>query len=200
VDSSGEPISGDPAQCANHRDVRFGELIPYLRTDNRYGTPNQASMSYPTQAPGGSLLYMKTFDFTHNSQFSNDASFNNYDLEPVLDAKTRSVRARVQVENPDSILKPNVFVNVEIKVALGEQTLIPETAVLDSGARKIAFVERVQGVFEPRLLKLGPKLEDHYTVIAGVTAGERVVDQATFFVDSESKLKAAIGQMQGHQH
>jgi len=122
-------------------------------------------------------------------------------IDPVFDPQTRSVRVRAVLDNSEGLLRPNVYVDVEIEVELGEQLLISENAVLDSGERKIAFVAREQGVFEPRRLILGPKLEDYFVVISGVTEGENVVAQATFFVDSESRLKAAIDQSTtGHQH
>lgn len=121
-------------------------------------------------------------------------------LDPVLDPKTRSVRLRAVLDNSEGYLKPNAYVDVEIEVNLGTQLLIPKSAVLDSGERKIAFVARGNGVFEPRLLILGPELEDDFVVISGVTEGEEVVHQATFFVDSESRLQAAIGQMAGGMH
>jgi membrane fusion protein, copper/silver efflux system len=126
-------------------------------------------------------------------------------IDPVLDPVTRSIRIRAQLDNPQALLKPNVYVNALIRVDLGSQLLIPESAVLDSGERRIAFVERIKGVFEPRILRLGPKLENAFVVITGVSEGERVVDQATFFIDSESKLKAAIQSGSksaggGHQH
>jgi membrane fusion protein, copper/silver efflux system len=123
-------------------------------------------------------------------------------IDPVLDATTRSVRIRARLENQDGSLKPNVYVNAEIKVDLGSQLLIPESAVLDSGQRQVAFVGRGNGIFEPRILQLGPKVGNDYVLVSGVSKGEHVVDQATFFVDSESKLKAAIGKASGggHQH
>jgi len=121
-------------------------------------------------------------------------------IDPILDPKTRSVRIRAEIDNPEGVLKPNIFVNADIEVNLGRQLLIPEDAVLDSGKRQIAFIAKGKGVFVPTLLQLGPKLEDDYVVISGVSKGDEVVSQATFFVDSESKLKAAIGQVEGHEH
>jgi len=121
-------------------------------------------------------------------------------IDPVLDPKTRSVRIRAVLDNSEGLLKPNVYVNAEIKIPLGEQLLIPESAVLDSGERKIAFVALGKGVFEPRLLTLGPKLEDSFVVVDGVAKDEKVVVQAAFFVDSESRLKAALGQMGSNPH
>jgi len=121
-------------------------------------------------------------------------------VDSVLDPKTRSVRIRAVLDNEEGHLKPNVYVNVVIEVDLGKQILIPEDAVLDSGERRIAFVALRKGVFEPRVLILGPKLEDDFVVISGVSTGEEVVSQATFFVDSESKLKAAVGQSAGGAH
>jgi len=121
-------------------------------------------------------------------------------IDTVLDPKTRSVRIRAKLDNPEGLLKPNVYVDVEVQIELGDQILIPETAVLDSGERQIAFVAKGDGIYEPRRLKLGPLVGSKYVVLAGVKSGEAVVDQATFFVDSESKLKAAVGQAGGGAH
>ncbi len=118
-------------------------------------------------------------------------------IDPVIDPETRSVNLRAQLENPEGSLRPNVFVNAEIQVDFGDQLIIPEDAVLDSGERQIAFVGKGDGIFEPRSLKLGSKLDNGYIVLSGIDEGESVVDQATFFVDSESKLKAALSQAGG---
>ena len=78
---------------------------------------------------------------------------------------------------------------------LGERLAVPDSAVLDTGTRSIAFVESEEGVFEPRELKIGLRLENEYEVLEGLTEGERVVVSANFLIDSESKLKAALAGM-----
>jgi multidrug efflux pump subunit AcrA (membrane-fusion protein) len=87
---------------------------------------------------------------------------------------------------------------VDIKVYVGKKLAIRDEAVLDSGKRQIAFVDKGQGYFEPRELQVGAKVENYYEVLSGVKEGERVVTSANFLIDSESKLKEAAGAMGGH--
>jgi Cu(I)/Ag(I) efflux system membrane fusion protein len=76
---------------------------------------------------------------------------------------------------------------------------IPSSAVLNTGKRRLVFIDRGEGYFEPREVKLGIKAGDFYEVIAGLTEGEKIVTSANFLVDSESMLKAAI-KAPAHKH
>jgi len=118
---------------------------------------------------------------------------------PYLEPGTRTVKARLEFPNPGWKLKPEMYANVEIRVPMGKKLAIPEEAVLDTGIRQVAFVDLGNGHFQPRELRLGPKVGEYYVVLEGVRAGERVVTSANFLIDSESKLKSATG-MVGHQH
>ncbi len=120
-------------------------------------------------------------------------------LDAVFNAQTRSVKARALVENPRGKLKPDMYADVEIKIDLGENLVIPESAVLDSGTRQIVFVDMGNGYFEPREVKIGQRSDDWVIVLGGIKEGENVVSSGNFLVDSESKLKSAIGAV-GHQH
>lgn len=120
-------------------------------------------------------------------------------LDAVFNAQTRSVKARTLVENPKGKLKPDMYTDVEIKIDLGENLVIPESAVLDSGTRQIVFVDMGNGYFEPREVKIGQRSDDLVIVLEGIKEGENVVSSGNFLVDSESKLKSAIGAV-GHQH
>lgn len=113
-------------------------------------------------------------------------------IYPTLSEATRTVKVRLEFPNPDFILKPEMYAQVEIRSDLGERLSIPESAVISTGTREIAFVDRGEGYFEPRELKLGIRLADRFEVLAGVTAGERVLTSGNFLVDSEAKLKAAL--------
>jgi Cu(I)/Ag(I) efflux system membrane fusion protein len=119
-------------------------------------------------------------------------------VTPTVDPVTRTNKVRFEIPNPDFKLKPNMYANVDIKVYVGKKLAIRDEAVLDSGKRQIAFVDKGQGYFEPRELKLGLKVENYYEVLSGVKEGERVVTSANFLIDSESKLKEAAGAMGGH--
>ena len=110
-------------------------------------------------------------------------------LQPTLDASTRTLRVRFDVENPDGALKPGMYATVSLERPLGDVVALPEEAVIDTGERKLVFVEVAEGRFQPREVKLGRKGETHYEVLEGVTAGERVVVSAQFLLDSESRLR-----------
>lgn len=120
-------------------------------------------------------------------------------IYPYLDPQTRTAKVRFEFANPAGKLKPEMFANVEINIKLGVKLAIPEGAVIDTGVRRLAIVAKGSGYFEPREVKLGIKAAGYFEVIEGVKAGERVVTSATFLIDSESKLKEAIGGM-AHDH
>jgi multidrug efflux pump subunit AcrA (membrane-fusion protein) len=113
-------------------------------------------------------------------------------ITPVLDPKTRSIQVRAEVEDLEHKLKPEMFVNVNIKIEIGERLAMPQEAVMDTGERQMVFVAKPEGYFESRQVRLGNKAGDYYEVIAGVNEGEEVVSSGNFFVDSESRLKSAI--------
>ncbi len=118
---------------------------------------------------------------------------------PYLDEKTRTVKVRFEFPNKDLRLKPQMYANIEIRIDLGRKLSVSETAVLDSGERKIVFVDLGNGHFEPREVKTGIKAKDYYEIISGLKEGERVVSSANFLIDSESRLKEAMGGMM-HEH
>lgn len=121
-------------------------------------------------------------------------------IYPYLKGKTRTIRIRFEFPNtPDWKLKPEMFSNVEVKIKLGRKLAVPEEAVLDSGTRQIVFVDKGEGLFEPREVKLGTKVDNYYEVLSGLSRGEKVVTSANFLIDSESRLKAAMGAMPGHK-
>lgn len=120
-------------------------------------------------------------------------------VDPVLDPKTRSVRVRARIENKEGLLKPEMYMNVTWKIDLGEHLAVPEEAVLISGQTSIVFVERGGGRFDPRQVKLGTLAQGYYAVLDGVSAGESIVTNGNFLIDSESRLKSALEGI-GHQH
>jgi multidrug efflux pump subunit AcrA (membrane-fusion protein) len=118
-------------------------------------------------------------------------------VAPTVEEKTRTLKVRIEVDNPAGLLRPDMFADVQLKSDLGRGLIIPETSVIDTGERRIVFVERPDGNLEPREVTLGAKLVDAYQVLNGVAAGERVVVAANFLLDSESSLKAAIAAQGG---
>lgn len=113
-------------------------------------------------------------------------------IYPVLESATRTVQVRVELPNPDLALKPDMYAQVEIQGDLGERLGVPESAILSSGTRNVVFVAQGDGYFEPREVRLGLRLQDSVEVLEGLAEGESVVTSGNFFIDSESKLKAAL--------
>lgn len=112
---------------------------------------------------------------------------------PQMDVATRTVRVRLEVANPSVVLKPGMFVNVDLKNNLGKQLTIPASAVLHSGTRDLVFLSDGNGRMEPKEVMLGSRSGDDYVVISGIKAGQQIVTSANFLIDSESQLQAAAG-------
>ena len=111
---------------------------------------------------------------------------------PQVDPTTRTVPVRFVFANAGVVLKPGMYVNVSIAVALGRRLVVPSSGLLQSGTRQIAFIDRGNGYLEPREVEAGPRLDDHIVVLHGLQAGERIVSSANFLLDSESQLQAAV--------
>ncbi len=118
-------------------------------------------------------------------------------LYPYVEPKTRTVKARFELENPDFDLKPDMYVNIRLKAQeIHDALAIPAEAVLYSGEKKTVFIALGDGKFEPRPVKIGMQDEDGYVHVAqGLLEGEKVVTSAQFMFDSESKLREAIQKM-----
>lgn len=122
-------------------------------------------------------------------------------IYPYLNEATRTARVRLEFPNPEGALKPGMYATVLISADLGEQLVVDDTAILDTGVRQIAFVDLGDGRFEPRELTVGQRADGLAVVLKGLAEGEKVVTSANFLIDSESQLKAAL-QMgaQGGEH
>lgn len=118
-------------------------------------------------------------------------------IDPVIDPKTRSARVRAEIENPQGILKPDMYLDARIKIDLGDRLTVPDSAVMDLETRRIVFVAKGNGFFEPREVLLGAKSEDYDEVKGGLSEGESVVTSGNFLVDSESNLKASLAAIAG---
>ena len=110
--------------------------------------------------------------------------------EPIFDEATLTLKVRLEAANPQRALKPGMFVDVEFPVDLPATLVVPADAIVDSGLRKTVFVDRGNGSFEPRLVETGWRVGDDVEVTKGLMPGERIVISGTFFVDSESRMKA----------
>ena len=124
-------------------------------------------------------------------------------IVPTVDPMTRTVKVRSEFDNADGALKPEMFGDVVIEQPERQVIVVPASAVLQTGTRSVVFVVNGDGTFEPREVQTGTKSGDFMEVRSGVKAGQKVVTQANFLIDSESRLKAALAQMDtpgGHQH
>jgi Cu(I)/Ag(I) efflux system membrane fusion protein len=114
-------------------------------------------------------------------------------IYPHLNAATRTARIRIEVPNPDELLRPEMYVDAEIEAGTpGPVLAVAESAVLDSGSRQAVLVDKGEGRFEPREVKLGRRGGGFVEVTQGVSEGEAVVTSANFLIDAESNLKAAL--------
>jgi membrane fusion protein, copper/silver efflux system len=109
---------------------------------------------------------------------------------PEVDPATRTLRLRLEAENPGYALRPDMFVDLELPVAQPAGLTVPVDAVIDSGKEQRVFVERYPGMFEPRDVELGWRFGDRVEIVKGLSEGERVVSAGTFLVDSESRLRS----------
>ena len=129
-----------------------------------------------------------TLDAYPGERFSGRAVY----IYPYVDEKTRTNKVRFEFANRAGRLKPGMFATVELAAPAGSSIVVPTDAVLDSGKEQLVFVAKGSGVFEPRRVKIGRRLADQIQIVDGLKEGESVATGATFFLDSESQLRAAV--------
>jgi len=142
----------------------------------RVGAPVRVSLSTP---PGGDWRGIVRF------------------VSPTVKPDTRTVEARIDVDNHGGALKPDMFVDVSLEAASTPALTVPDTAIIPTGERTLVFVDKGDGQYEPREVALGARVAGGYEVRRGLSAGERVVVSANFLLDSESSLRAAIARSTG---
>jgi membrane fusion protein, copper/silver efflux system len=114
-------------------------------------------------------------------------------IYPELRAETRTARVRIEIPNPDGRLKVDMYADVVFQTGAAEPVAaVPISAVIDSGTRQVVLVAKGEGRFEPRPVKVGVRGDGYVEVLEGVSKGEEVVTSATFLIDAESNLKAAL--------
>jgi membrane fusion protein, copper/silver efflux system len=128
---------------------------------------------------------VKVFHPQSGMQFSARVS----NVLPQFDPVTRTLKVRMEAENPDLALRPDMFVDVEFSVNNAASLTVPADAVIDSGRRKTVYVERASGLFEPRQVETGRRLGDRVQITRGLENGERVVVSSNFLIDSESRMR-----------
>ena len=113
-------------------------------------------------------------------------------IAPTVDPQTRTIKVRVEIDNPGDVLKSDMFADVVLQGQAHRALVIPENAVIETGDRNVVFVDRGEGVYEPRAIATAARDGDWIEVRDGLVAGERVVTAANFLIDSESSMKAAV--------
>jgi membrane fusion protein, copper/silver efflux system len=117
-------------------------------------------------------------------------------VSPRFDAGSRTLQVRLEADNPGLLLRPDMFVDVEIPVQFPPAIAVPTDAILDSGMKKTVFVDRGKGFFEPREVETGWRMGNRVEIVGGLKPGERIVISGNFLIDSESKLEMAASGMQ----
>jgi Cu(I)/Ag(I) efflux system membrane fusion protein len=147
--------------------------IPYVKV----GQPATIKLSY---IPGKTFAGRVTYSY------------------PMLDPETHTAKVRIDVANPRLMLKPNMFADVELQIVYGKHVVVPQEAVLNSGKMQMVFVVHQDGKFEPREVTAGPTVDGQTIIEFGLEKGEPIVASGNFLLDSESRMKAAVGGE--HQH
>jgi Cu(I)/Ag(I) efflux system membrane fusion protein len=148
---------------------------------------NEASMVRLDQQATVSLAYGRGRSFRAKVNY----------IQPQVDPMTRTLKVRLEAENPEILLKPDMYADVEFRVGTPRRITVPSEAVLNSGERKTVFVDRGNGYIEPRDVEIGERIGDRLEILKGLKPGERIVISGNFLIDSESQLKAAAGGMAG---
>jgi RND family efflux transporter MFP subunit len=110
---------------------------------------------------------------------------------PLFDPSTRTMKVRLEAENPRYALRPDMFVDVELPIVLGPTVTVPRDALLDTGLKKTVFVDKGEGFFEPREVEVGWRLGNRVEITKGLAPGERIIVSGTFLIDSESRMELA---------
>ena len=123
-------------------------------------------------------------------------------IYPTVGGQTRTARVRIEISNPGDLLKQDMYAGVEIASPVGRRDVlaVPDSAVIDNGVRQVVLIDRGEGRFEPRPVRLGEKGDGYVEVRDGVAVDERVVVGANFLIDAESNLKAALSGFGGGEH
>jgi len=110
---------------------------------------------------------------------------------PSFDPASRTLKLRLEAQNPDFVLRPDMYVDLEFSVITPSGLAIPQEAVIDSGMQKIVYVETSDGVFEPRRVTVGTAYGDYVTITSGLAMGDRIAISGNFLIDSESRMHSS---------
>jgi len=108
---------------------------------------------------------------------------------PRFDPAARTLKLRLEMDNPNYVFRPDMFVDVEFPVQMPPAIAVPVDAVVDSGLRKTVYIDKGNGYFEPRQVETGWRMGGRVEITKGLMPGERIVVSGTFLIDSESRMK-----------
>jgi Cu(I)/Ag(I) efflux system membrane fusion protein len=134
-----------------------------------------------------------TLSYWPGKSFQGEVSF----LNPFLDPQTRTLKARLNIANPELLLKGEMYGDARLRYDLGQKLAVPETAVMQTGKRSYVFVAGEGDEIKPVEVTTGTRTEGYYELLSGLNAGDRVVVSSNFLIDSESSLKAALQAITG---
>ena len=137
-----------------------------------------------------------TLDYLPGRVFHGRVSY----ILPQVDPATRTLKVRIQFDNPGFALKPDMYGQVELQTGGARRLMVPQSAVLNSGDKQTIFVDRGNGYFEPRPVKIGVQTGGRIEILSGLQPGDRIVTSGNFLIDSETQLKAAMQEPASHDH
>ena len=129
-----------------------------------------------------------SLDYLPGKNFQGVVSY----IYPEVSETTRTVKVRVELNNPGFELKPGMFGEVRIKKTFHHKLVVPLSAVLSTGVKNIVFIKSGEGHFEQREVQGGIKNGEFYEILGGLNEGDEVVYEGNFLLDSEAKLKASV--------
>ena len=187
------PISGFILARNVSPDLRFDRGVEFYRIADLSRVwiladvfENEASFFKPGMRVRMELPYQKKILYARMSN-----------VLPQFDPSTRTLKIRLEAENPGYVMRPDMFVNVELQVSGPPAIVVPVDAVLDSGLKKTVFVDRGNNFFEPRQVETGRALGERVEIARGLMPGEKIVVSGNFLLDSEARLQLASTKVTG---
>lgn len=165
-----------------------------------YDVSNLSSVWVMANVYESDVQFIKTgqnVEITSNSypgeMFNSKINF----VDPIFDASSRTLQVRIDVSNRDNKLKPDMYVRVKINTFYSQNLAVPKNAVIRTGDKDIVYVEKEEGVYVPRTVKIGYEQDGYYEIISGLKDGEKIVSSGGFLIDSESQIQ--MGMNSGHE-
>ena len=113
------------------------------------------------------------------------------DILPQMDPQTRTLKVRLEADNPGLTLRPDLFVNVEFQIAMPARLSVPDEALIDTGNSQIVYIDRGNGTFEPRRVQIGDRYDGNVEIVSGLDRSERIAMSGAFLLDSESRMRGS---------